>query len=70
MPISRKAMIRRLKEFGFKGPYSGGKHEFMIKDSLKLRIPNPHGATDIGNSLLNEIIKQAGISKEKWEQPD
>jgi predicted RNA binding protein YcfA (HicA-like mRNA interferase family) len=64
--ISRKDFIRKLKIFGFNGPYSGGKHQFMIKDSLKLRIPNPHGAKDISISLLKEILRQANISFDEW----
>lgn len=59
-PISRKELIRRLGEFGFVGPYSGGKHQFMAKGSLKLRIPNPH-MSDVGPYLLKEILIQAGI---------
>lgn len=65
-PISRREFIKRLREFGFEGPYSGGKHPFMKKDSLKLRIPNPHG-NDIGVNLLRELLRQAMISEEEWE---
>ncbi len=35
-----------------------------IKKGLK--IPNPHKQKDIGIALLSRILKQAGISKEKW----
>jgi len=60
--------IYYLKQFGFSGrPYSGGKHQFMIKDQLRLTIPNPH-QSDIGINLLNKILRQAGISKEEWEK--
>lgn len=65
-PIKRKDLIAALKTFGFEGPYSGGKHQFMIKGTLRLTIPNPH-ESDIGVNLLNKILKQAGISKEEWE---
>ena len=40
--ISRKELIRHLRQLGFDGPYSGGKHQFMLKGELTLRIPNPH----------------------------
>jgi predicted RNA binding protein YcfA (HicA-like mRNA interferase family) len=66
-PISRRELIKRLREFGFEGPFSGGKHLFMKKDSLKLRIPNPH-RNDIGVSLLKEILRQAKILEEEWEE--
>jgi predicted RNA binding protein YcfA (HicA-like mRNA interferase family) len=68
MPISRKKLIRRLSKLGFTGPFSGGRHQFMVKGELKLRIPNPHRSSDISDSLLKEILRQAEISEEKWEQ--
>jgi len=65
-PISRKQLIRSLKKFGFDGPYSGGKHQYMIKDNLRLTIPNTH-QKDISPSLLARILRQAKITKEDWE---
>ena len=66
-PTSRKEMIRRLKELGFAGPYSGGKHQFMTKGHQTLRLPNPHQA-DIGRELLARILRQGEIDKAQWEQ--
>lgn len=66
-PIKRKDLIRYLRQLGFDGPYSGGKHQFMIKDKITLRLPNPHRG-DIGKELLARIIKQGQISKEQWEK--
>ncbi len=63
-PIKRKDLIRCLRLLGFEGPYSGGKHQFMTKESLTLRIPNPH-QSDISKDLLNRILRQAGIEKEE-----
>ena len=59
-PLKRKELIKKLKQFGFTGPFSGGKHQFIINGCLKLRIPNPHKG-DISVSLLREILKKAGI---------
>ncbi len=64
-PISRRELIKRLKEFGFEGPYSGGKHQFMVRNDLVLTIPNPH-KKDISVDLLRRILKQAGITREQW----
>ena len=58
--------MSRFRKLGFDGPYSGGRHLFMVKGELKVRIPNPHGK-DISVSLVNEILKQAGISKKDWD---
>ena len=68
MPIDRRKLIQRLRKFGFTGPLSGGRHQFMIKGQLKVRIPNPHRGGDISDSLLKEILRQAEISTENWSQ--
>jgi predicted RNA binding protein YcfA (HicA-like mRNA interferase family) len=65
--IKRRDLIRALKQAGFEGPHSGGKHEFLIKGNLRLTIPNPHHG-EIGKDLLSRILKQAGISREEWEK--
>jgi len=64
--ISRKDLIRYLRQLGFDGPYSGGKHQFMLKGDLTLRIPNPHQG-DIGKELLARLLRQADIDKDEWE---
>ncbi len=66
-PIKRNDLINYLRQLGFSGPYAGGKHQFMIRDKLRLTLPNPH-QSDIGINLLNKILKQAGILKEDWEK--
>ena len=65
--ITRKELIHYLRQLGFDGPYSGGKHQYMSRGNLTLRIPNPH-QNDIGKELLIRILRQGGISKEEWEQ--
>ena len=67
MPISRRELVKKLKSFDFKGPYSGGRHQFMAKGTLKIRIPNPHKSQDISEPLLNEILRQTGISKSEFD---
>ena len=53
-PIKQKELIRFLRKLDFIGPYSGGKHQFMVKGDLRIRIPNPH-KKDIGKNLLDPI---------------
>jgi predicted RNA binding protein YcfA (HicA-like mRNA interferase family) len=65
-PAKREVLIRCLRKHGFEGPYSGGKHPFMVKENLTLTIPNPH-QKDIGRELLARILRQAGVSKEEGE---
>ena len=64
-PISRLNLVKNFKKAGFEGPYSGGKHQFMIKGQITIRIPNPH-KSDISKSLLIRILRQAEISKQEW----
>ena len=66
-PISRRDLIRCMRAMGFDGPYSGGKHQFMVKGDVTLTIPNPHKG-DVSRELLARILRQAGISRKEWEQ--
>lgn len=65
-PVSRRELVARLHRLGFTGPFAGGKHEYLRRDSLKLRIPNPH-EDDIGVPLLRRLLRQAGLSEGEWE---
>ena len=64
-PLSRRELIRRLRQLGFDGPYTGGRHVFMLRGKQRLTIPNPH-RREIGVDLLQRILKQGEISREKW----
>ena len=65
-PIKRRQLIAALRRNGFQGPFSGGNHEFMVKQALRVRVPNPH-VGDIGKSLLQKILREAGIDRDSWE---
>jgi predicted RNA binding protein YcfA (HicA-like mRNA interferase family) len=64
-PVKRNDFIKKLKKLGFEGPYSGGKHQFMIRGETRLTLPNPH-RKEIGIDLLKRILLQAGINREEW----
>jgi hypothetical protein len=66
-PIKRVELIRYLRKAGFDGPYSGTKHQFMIKGDVTVRLPNPH-QSDIGKELLARILRQANIEKDAWDR--
>ena len=38
-PCKRGDFIRRLRQFGFEGPYSGTRHQFMVSGQHRLAIP-------------------------------
>lgn len=65
--ISWRKLVQKFRRLGFDGPYSGGRHLFMVKGKLKVRIPNPHYG-DISRFLIAEILKQADISDEEWNK--
>lgn len=67
-PIKRRKFIRYLKQCGFTGPFSGKRHEKMLHpDGRWLILPNPH-ESDISSEFLLALLKQAGISREEWEE--
>ena len=65
-PIHRRDLIRNLRRLGFEGPFSGGKHQFMVRRDVTVRIPNPHRG-DIGVGLLARILRQAGVERAEWD---
>jgi len=64
-PVSWRELARRLRKLGFKGPYQGAKHPYMVKGDLVLTIPNPH-RQQISADLLSRILKRGNISREEW----
>ena len=37
-PLSFDSLVKRLRKFGFEGPYGGGKHLYMLKNDARLTI--------------------------------
>lgn len=68
MPISRRELIRYLRRLGFEGPESGARHEIMVRGQSRLALPNPHGSQDIEDALLMRILRQAGVTRQEFEQ--
>lgn len=64
-PVSRRELIRRLRELCFEGPYPGGDHEYMTRSGIYVRIPNDH-VEDISVRLLSRILRDGMISREEW----
>lgn len=69
-PVSCREFIRRLQNMGFDGPYSGGRHQFMIRGNRRIIFPNPH-RHEISVGLLGFYGKQgssetSGSSHYSW----
>ena len=65
--MSWRKLVQNFRKLGFEGPYSGGKHLFMQKGSLRIHIPSKH-KSDISVGLVNEILHQVGIDRKKWNK--
>jgi predicted RNA binding protein YcfA (HicA-like mRNA interferase family) len=65
-PITRRELVRRLRQLGFRGPFAGGRHQFMAKGSVRVRLPNPH-REDLGQHLLRHMLREAGLEISAWE---
>ncbi|MBE0431060.1 MAG: type II toxin-antitoxin system HicA family toxin [Dehalococcoidia bacterium] len=66
-PVSHGDLVKRLRAFGFEGPYGGGNHLYMLREGLRLTIPNPHRQS-VGKDLLIRILRQAEISRKDWTE--
>ena len=62
-PVSHQDLVKRLRRFGFAGPFAGGKH--LVKGERRLAILNPD-RQEIGVALLSRILRQAGIDRDAW----
>lgn len=67
VPISRREFIRRMLRLGFDGPFSGGRHEFLLRADRRLILPNPHRG-DISADLLARLLDEAGVTRQEWER--
>ena len=65
-PISRRDLIVYLRRCNFTGPETRGSHKIMQRGDVTISVPNPHRG-DISVGLMNRILKEAGISREEWE---
>ncbi|MBI2217791.1 MAG: type II toxin-antitoxin system HicA family toxin [Candidatus Rokubacteria bacterium] len=68
-PVSRRELIQRLRRLGFEGPFTGGRHQFMVRKEVRLILPNPH-RQELSTDLLIRILRQAGVSREEWLSGD
>jgi predicted RNA binding protein YcfA (HicA-like mRNA interferase family) len=68
-PVSRRDLIQRLRYIGFEGPFSGGRHEFMMRGTRRLTLPNPHRG-EISTDLLSRLLRQVEVTREEWESSD
>jgi len=56
-PCKRRDFIRRLRQLGFDGPFSGTRHQFMIYKQHRLAIPSN---TEYSVAQVRMMIREVG----------
>jgi len=70
-PCRRRDFIRRLRELGFDGPYSGTRHQFMVYGQQRLAIPtNAEYSVPQLRMLIQEVEGIFGreITMDEWSK--
>ncbi len=68
-PCKRNDFVRRLREIGFLGLYSGAKHQFMVYEQHRLTIPsNKEYSVPQLRMMLREVEGIIGrqITADEW----
>ncbi|MBA7497127.1 hypothetical protein ES702_07737 [subsurface metagenome] len=68
-PCKRRDFIKRLRQLGFDGPYSGTRHQFMVYENHRLAIPsNSEYSVPQLRMMLNEIeaILDRSVTTDEW----
>lgn len=69
MPCKRRDFIKKLRQLGFDGPFSGTRHQFMVFDENRLTIPSndEYSVAQLRMMIreVEEIIDRA-ISLDEW----
>ena len=69
-PCKRNDFMRRLRQLGFDGPYSGAKHQFMIFGEHRLTIPsNKEYSVPQLRMMLREVEAIIGreVTADAWD---
>lgn len=68
-PCKRRDFIRRLRQLGFDGPFSGTRHQFMVYAQHRLAIPsNAEYSVPQLRMMIHEVEEIVGrkITVEEW----
>jgi len=70
-PCKRREFIRKLRKFGFDGPYSGTRHQFMVYGQQRLAIPsNDEFSVPQLRMMIQEVeeIIAGKIAVDRWNE--
>lgn len=69
IPCKRRDFVRKLRQLGFDGPFSGSRHEFMLYQQYRLAIPSntEYSVPQLGMMIreVEEIIDRQ-IAADEW----
>ena len=68
-PCKRRVFIRRLRQLGFNGPFSGSRHQFMVYQDHRLAVPsNAEFSVAQLRLMLHEVeaILERRITQDAW----
>lgn len=68
-PCKRRVFIRRLRQLGFDGPFSGSRHQLMVYRDLRLTVPsNAEFSVAQLRLMLHEVegILERRITRDVW----
>ncbi|MBI2900140.1 MAG: type II toxin-antitoxin system HicA family toxin [Planctomycetes bacterium] len=69
-PCKRRDFIRRLRKLGFEGPYSGARHEFLVRAGHRLAVPsNAEYSVPQLAMMMREVSSILGrfVSAAEWD---
>jgi predicted RNA binding protein YcfA (HicA-like mRNA interferase family) len=64
--LKASELIKALGKAGWQPDRQTGSHIILVKDSANRPIPVPSHNRTLKNSLRDEIIKQAGLTREEF----
>jgi hypothetical protein len=70
-PCKRRDFIKKLRKLGFKGPYSGTRHQFIVIENHRLAIPsNAEYSMPQLRIMIREVeeILNRKINLNEWEK--
>ena len=70
-PCKRRDFIKKLRKLGFKGPYSGTRHQFIVFENHRLAIPsNAEYSMPQLRMMIREVeeILNRNINLNEWEK--
>ena len=71
VPCKRILFIRRLRGLGFDGPFSGSRHQFMLRENHRLAIPsNDEYSVPQLRMMIREVEKiiERRITLDEWNR--